>query len=79
MKEATGELNATLVVVVAVGVLTAFFYFTIWPMLKANLDHTAKCKKAWCESEPLSDGMSVVCHIKGSDEEIICSWKNVRS
>ena len=33
MKEATGELNVTLIVVMAVGILVAYFYFTIWPSL----------------------------------------------
>ncbi len=33
MKEATGELNLTIIVVMAVGALMAFFYTLIWPMI----------------------------------------------
>ena len=32
MKEATGELNLTIIIVIAVGALMAFLYTPIWPM-----------------------------------------------
>jgi hypothetical protein len=50
MKEATGELNSTLVVVIAVGVLAAFFYYTLWPILDNNFKANSNCSKAWCYS-----------------------------
>ena len=34
MKEATGELNSTLIVVIIVAALAALFYTVIWPMIK---------------------------------------------
>ena len=37
MKEATGELNMTVVTVVAIAAVGAFFYFFIWPGIQAGL------------------------------------------
>ena len=34
MKEATGELNMTVVTLVAVAALGALFYFVVWPMVQ---------------------------------------------
>ena len=34
MKEATGELNMTVVALVAVAAVGALFYFAIWPMIQ---------------------------------------------
>ena len=50
MKEATGELNMTLVIVVAISILVAFFYFVIWPDLDANFKANSTCSKAICEN-----------------------------
>ena len=48
MKEATGELNMTVVIVIAVAILAAFFYTLIWPLIKQNYDGNASCAKAIC-------------------------------
>lgn len=37
MKEATGELNMTVVTVVAIAAVGAFFYLFIWPSIKTGL------------------------------------------
>lgn len=37
MKEATGELNMTVVTVVAIAAVGAFFYFFIWPAIQTGL------------------------------------------
>ena len=34
MKEATGELNMTVVTLIAVAALGALFYFVVWPMVQ---------------------------------------------
>lgn len=36
MKEATGELNMTVVTIVLIGVITAFFTI-FWPTIRANI------------------------------------------
>ena len=40
----------TIVIVIAVSILVAFFYFVIWPNLDANFQANSKCSKAICEN-----------------------------
>ena len=77
MKEATGEVNTTIIVIVAVGVLMAFFYYTIWPIIKTNLNNTSKCSKAICEPCNNKKGKCefVKCHLSNSDEYFECVYK----
>lgn len=76
MKEATGELNATVVVMLAIGVLIAFFYYTLWPMIKANMDENSKCNSAICEKCETGDCETVTCYSKGSsDVKFECIYK----
>ena len=77
MKEATGELNATVFVVIAVASLVAFFYTTIWPSIKGNLNENISCSRAICESTPNADG-NVDCHLVENGEvsdTFTCAWK----
>ena len=37
MKEATGELNMTVVTLVAVAALAAMFYLVIWPIIQTSI------------------------------------------
>ncbi len=72
MKEATGELNATVVVMSAIAVLIAFFYYTLWPVLRVNFEKNSQCSKAICEPcEPDSNGKKtckfVTCYPKGQN------------
>ncbi len=46
MKEATGELNMTVVTVVAIAAVGAFFYLVIWPSIRANLEAQVHCSSA---------------------------------
>ena len=48
MKEATGDLNMTVVVVLIVAVLVAFFSMTIAPMVLHNIKNEANCSDAIC-------------------------------
>ena len=45
MKEATGELNMTVVTVVAIAAIAAFFYTFVWPGIKDSI------KKNTCEAQ----------------------------
>ncbi len=78
MKEATGELNTTVVTVILVASIASFFYFTIWPMLQNNLNQSTGCSKAICLEENRHEDGTVDCQIwengvKKSD--IKCVWK----
>ena len=46
MKEATGELNMTVVTIVAISALVAFFYLIIWPTIQTNMALTTACNAA---------------------------------
>ena len=48
MKEATGELNATVIVVISIAILSTFFFTVIWPMLNNNLKSSTRCGDAYC-------------------------------
>ncbi len=46
MKEATGELNMTVVTVVAIAAVGSFFYLFVWPTIQTNLKLTTACNAA---------------------------------
>ncbi len=46
MKEATGELNMTVVTVVAIAAVGAFFYAFVWPAIQTSLNRTTFCNGA---------------------------------
>ncbi len=47
MKEATGELNMTVVTVVAIAAVAAFFYAFVWPAIKNNINRQTYCATAY--------------------------------
>lgn len=82
MKEATSELNTTVIVVLAIAVLIAFFYYTIWPIIKNNFDRNSQCNKAICEpckdasGNPSIDCDFVTCHEKNNSSNTFeCVYK----
>ena len=48
MKEATGELNSTVIVLITIGLLSTFFFTIVWPFLNKNLKSSTKCSSAYC-------------------------------
>lgn len=72
MKEATGELTSTVIIVISVGVLMTFLAVGLYPIIRSNFRQQTACDKAKCGTNPDSDGM-VDCSI---DNEIIkCKYK----
>ncbi len=49
MKEATGELNMTIIVSISIGILAAFFFGFLWPIINNNFHRTSQCKDALCD------------------------------
>ena len=43
MKEATGELNMTVITVVAIGAVMVFFYLVIWPSIQNGMVLNSAC------------------------------------
>ena len=46
MKEATGELNMTVVTLIAIAAIGAVFYFVVWPIVQAALV-TQTCRSSY--------------------------------
>lgn len=54
MKEATGELNMTVVTIIAIGAVVAFFWF-MWPSIRNTINSTwggvSNCVGESCKKE----------------------------
>lgn len=59
MKEATGELNMTVVTVVAIAAVGAFFYAFVWPSIKNSITASTDCSNAVCSDCEESNGKRV--------------------
>lgn len=55
MKEATGELNMTVVTVVAIAAVGAFFYAFVWPNIKSTIQASTYCSMAVCTDEEMKN------------------------
>ncbi len=71
MKEATGELNLTVIVAISVGILMAFFFGFVWPSLNSNFQQNAQCGKAVCDCS--ESGMQKALDATGNDNMCYCS------
>lgn len=84
MKQAMGEANMTIVVVLIIAVLSAFFFSFLWPNIRAGFKHNTRCDDAICvcPSEYVVDGKctykgaTVECYFKDdTSKKITCAWK----
>ena len=77
MKEATGELNMTVITVVAIAAVGAFFYAFIWPRVKSNISKSTECANAVCSDCSVQGNSRVCSGCKSSDGEDIgtCTYK----
>lgn len=78
MKEATGELNATLIVVIAIAALAALFFTIIWPMIKDSLKFDSNCANAFCEAGLRNNATGVECawyDRNNNPHSIVCPYK----
>ena len=64
MKEATGELNMTVVTVVAIAAVAAFFYAFVWPGIQNSIKASTYCAMANC------DATNQNCTYENEDGEI---------
>ena len=55
MKEATGELNMTVITVVAIAAVAAFFYAFVWPNIKNSITASTYCSMAVCTDAEMTD------------------------
>lgn len=78
MKEATGELNMTVVTVVAIAAVAAFFYAFVWPSIKSSITNSTKCANATCPAT-CTKGTSCQCDYldeKGQVQKVTCKIQN---
>ncbi len=78
MKEATGELNSTIIVVVSIGVLATFFFSYLWPSIKHNFEKESQCNKASCDCSSKvreqNEGYCL-CTLNNGGESFRCVYK----
>ena len=54
----------------------AFFYYTLWPLIKENFNKSSQCSKAICEPCHSGKCETVTCHPKNKpSEEFECVYK----
>lgn len=76
MKEATGELNMTVVTVVAIAAVAAFFYAFVWPGIKSSIESNTHCANAICPSNCTTKTCKCT-YIDGEDtKEVTCPNAN---
>ena len=64
MKEATGELNMTVITVVAIAAVAAFFYAVIWPNIKVSVVNNqceAECGTGGFQPATKADADNFTC------------------
>lgn len=75
MKEATGELNMTVIAVVAIAAVGAFFYAFIWPQVSKSIKKNTKCADAYCEPGCVGNCKCDYTDDEGNQETIYCKVK----
>lgn len=86
MKEAQGELNLAVIVVVIVALLSIFFFSFIWPSIQNNFAKNTRCDEAICPCPErdnngncvVPEGGQVTCTYRddnGTEHDITCAWK----
>ena len=77
MKEATGELNLTVITVVAIGLMATFFFTVFWPMVRGGFDRDTACNKANCkyDEDAAKTGFYKECTYKDKTLTNQCPYK----
>ncbi len=73
MKEATGELNMTVVTVVAIAAVGTFFYAFVWPGIKNSIQASTYCSMAQCGNCDEDNGVTT-CSCQVRDEQGLPKW-----
>ena len=78
MKEASGELNMTVITVVAIAAVAAFFYAFVWPSVKSSISSSTKCSAAICPASCTSGVCTCKYYADGdaNGEDVQCKVQN---
>ncbi len=74
MKEATGELNITVITVVAIAAVGAFFYAFVWPNIQTNMVLSNACSAAGGAQYEDTEN-DVKCTV-GADNKVTCTCQS---
>ena len=75
MKEATGELNMTVITVVAIAAVAAFFYAFVWPSIKNSIAGSTACSQgAGTTVGTVNTDGYVSCGAVGATGTYTCSY-----
>ena len=66
MQEATGELNMTVITVVAIAAVAAFFYAFVWPQIQNSIAASTAC----------TQGPGTTVGTQGEDGYVSCGKSN---
>ena len=77
MREATGDLNMTVIIVILVAFLVAFFSTFVGPMIRTSIRKEANCSDAICncKKNEITNGNCTKCHLKNSTKTFSCPYK----
>ncbi len=83
MKEASGELNLTVIIVIVIAMLSFFFFSIIWPGIKSNFAANTRCNQAICGVDQYGNKVQpkdgfVTCYYRDKNNQvhnITCAWK----
>ena len=75
MKEATGDLNMTVIVVLIVAGLVAFFSMVIGPMITKGIKSDTNCADAVCKKGPQCPSEGGICECTYRGKTIKCPYK----
>lgn len=83
MKEASGELNMAVIVVIIVAMLSFLFFSIIWPRIRTNFANNTKCNEAICGVDQSGNKVQpnnglIECYYRdnnGQAHNITCAWK----
>lgn len=78
MKAATGELNLTVITVVAIAAVAAFFYAIVWPAIKNSIERNTHCAEATCPATCKTGDTCECTYLdsKGTETKIKCKLKD---
>lgn len=77
MKEATGELNMTVITVVAIAAIAGLFYAFVWPMIqKSIVQNTCRTMgNGWTALESKDGKLTAGCQTAKSDNAGGTTWQ----
>ena len=75
MKEATGELNITVITVAAIAAISAFFYAFVWPNIKMSIALSQACAQSGDKTDYRDYPNGIAC-ARGKDGLLKCYCLN---